>query len=168
MLDRNSSLASAKPYKGIGLMIAEAPDFALSQYAGSEKELKKALGKIPPRVGTALELGGRTLLRINHTQIWGVGEPIKTEACITTPLSSSRTRIAIAGINARAVLAKLAAIDFHVKSFTPGLFASTGIHHTPVLIHCTDENTFHIYAMRTFGLSVWEALTDAALEFSDH
>ena len=167
MLDRSSALASAKPYIGNSVMVAEAPNFTLTQYAGSEKELKKTLGKIPPRAGLALEQDGRTQLRINQTQIWVIGEPIKTEACITTPLSSSRTRIAIAGINARAVLAKLAAIDFHVKSFTPGLFASTGIHHTPVLIHCTDENTFHIYAMRTFGLSVWEAVTDAAFEFSD-
>ena len=167
MLDRNSALASAKPYKGTNLTIAEAPDFTLTQYAGSEKELKKALGKIPPRVGAALEQDGRTLLRINQTQIWVIGEPIKIAASVTTPLSSSRTRIAIAGENSRTVLAKLAAIDFQIKSFTPGMFASTGIHHTPALIHCAEENTFHIYAMRTFGLSVWEAVTDAALEFSD-
>jgi sarcosine oxidase gamma subunit len=41
----------------------------------------------------------------------------------------------------------------------------TGIHHTPVLVHCTNENRFEIYALRTFALSVHDWLTDAALEF---
>ncbi len=40
----------------------------------------------------------------------------------------------------------------------------TGIHHTPVLIHCTGENSFHIYALRTFALSLWEWLVDAAID----
>ena len=167
MLKRSSALASAKSFKGKDLSIVEAPDFVLTQYAGSEKELKKALSKIPARVGVALELDDRTQLRINPSQVWLIGEPVISDACITTSLNSSRTRIALEGENARAVLAKLAAIDFHAKHFKPGMFVSTGIHHTPVLIHCTNENGFHIYAMRTFATSVWEAATDAALEFAE-
>ena len=166
MLKRISALASAIQFTGRGLNIFEAPDFRLTQYAGAEKELKRALGKIPARAGVVLEHEGQTQLRINPTQIWLVGEPVKADACISTSLSSSRTRLALEGDNARAVLAKLAAIDFHPKQFKAGSFAQTGIHHTPVLIHCTDENTFHIYAMRTFAMSDWEAVTDAALEFT--
>lgn len=166
MLKRSSALASAKPYTGKGINIAEAPDFDLTQYAGAEKELKKALGKIPTRIGVVLEHDGRTQLRINPTQIWLIGEAVKADACISTPLSSSRTRIAIEGENARAVLAKLAAIDFHPKQFKADMFVQTAIHHTPALIHCVEENAFHIYAMRTFALSVWDAMTDAALEFA--
>ena len=166
MLKRSSALASTKPFKGKDLNIVEAPDFVLTQYSGSEKELKKALSKIPNRVGVALEQDGHTQLRINPSQIWLIGAPVISDACITTPLSSSRTRISLEGENARAVLSKLAAIDFHAKHFKPGMFVSTGIHHTPALIHCTDENAFHIYAMRTFAMSVWDAVTDAALEFA--
>ena len=166
MLKRSSALASAKPFIGTGLNICEAPDFVLTQYAGSEKELKKVLGKIPLHVGVALDQDGQTQLRINPSQIWVTGKPIKSDACITTPLSSSRTRIALEGENARAVLAKLCAIDFYPKHFKPGMFVSTSIHHTPVLIHCTVENTFHIYAMRTFALSVWETVADASIEFA--
>lgn len=166
MLDRHSALEGAQPYNGNGLDICEAPDFALTQYAGSEKELKKALGKIPTRVGIALKNDGRILLRINPSQIWLVGEPVKTEACVSTTLSSSRTRIAVEGENARAVLAKLAAIDFHPKQFKSTMFALTGIHHTSVLIHCVNENKFYVYAMRTFALSVLKAVTDAGLEFA--
>jgi Sarcosine oxidase, gamma subunit family len=187
MLKRSSALVSAKSFTGRGLNISEAPDFALTQYAGAEKDLKKALGKIPMRVGVAQD----GLLRIAPNQIIAIdllnchsrdgGNPTSFiepkldsrprrndgigEVCVT-PLSSSRTRIALEGENARAVLAKLSAIDFHPKQFKAGMFVQSAIHHTPALIHCLEENAFHIYAMRTFGLSVWEALTDAALEFS--
>jgi methylglutamate dehydrogenase subunit D len=166
MLKRSSALEAAKPFTGRGLTISEAPNFTLTQYAGAEKELKKALGKIPTRLGITLEHDERTQLRINPTQVWLIGEPLNANSCFSTPLSSSRTRIALEGENTRAVLAKLAAIDFHSKQFKTGMFAQTAIHHTPVLIHCTDVNTFHIYAMRTFAMSVWEAVTDAAFEFS--
>ena len=167
MLDRSSALQSAKPYKGQGLTIAEAPDFVLTQYAGAEKDLKKALGKTPTHVGVALKKDAGILLRINPAQIWVIGETLNADGCFITALSSSRTRIALEGASARIILAKLAAIDFHPKQFKPGMFAQTGIHHTPVLIHCTGQNAFHIYAMRTFALSVWETVTDAALEFAE-
>ncbi len=171
MLSRVSALASAKPFTGSGLNIFEASDFLLTQYAGSEKNLKKALGKIPARVG--IEQDG--LMRISPTQIIVIDVEISNsrqvandglEGVYITPLSSSRTRIALEGENARAVMAKVAAIDFHPKLFKSGMFVQTGIHHTPVLIHCTAENSFHVYAMRTFAMSVWETVIDAALEFS--
>ncbi len=167
MLERVSALASAKLFRGKGLNIYEAPDFTLTQYAGAEKELKKALGKIPARVGVVFEHDGRMQLRINPTQIWLIGESVNTDACISTPLSSSRTRIALEGENTRSVFAKLCAIDFHHKQFKPDMFVQTGIHHTPALIHCVGENAFHIYTMRTFALSAWEAVTDAAMEFAE-
>jgi methylglutamate dehydrogenase subunit D len=171
MLKRSSALASAKPFSGKGLTISEAPDFKLTQYAGAEKDLKKALGKIPARVGTAQE----GLLRLSPNQILVILHSDRhsravgndgVEGVYVTQLSSSRTRIALEGENARAVLAKLVAIDFHAKQFKADMFVQTSIHHTPALIHCVEKNSFHIYAMRTFALSVWDAVTDAALEFS--
>jgi methylglutamate dehydrogenase subunit D len=46
--------------------------------------------------------------------------------------------------------------------FKPGQFVMTGFHHTPVTIHCIGDNSFHIYALRSFALTVWEWLCDAA------
>jgi sarcosine oxidase subunit gamma len=89
------------------------------------------------------------------------------DLAILTPLSHSRTRIFIEGVAARDVLSKGIPLDFHTSVFKPGMFAMTGIHHTPVLLHCTSENRFEIYALRTFALSVYEWLTDAALEFAE-
>lgn len=162
MLKASSALATAKPYKSNTLTIAEAPDFTLMQYAGAEKDLKKALGKLPARVGVAQE----NLLRISPTQIWSLGDAVEAQNCFVTPLSSSRTRIEISGASARDVLAKCAAIDFHPKEFKAGTFVMTGVHHVPVLMHCVSTETFHIYVMRTFALSIWDFVTDAALEFA--
>lgn len=164
MLKASSSLASAAPYVSIQLAIVEAPDFTLTQYAGAEKDLKKALGKLP-----AFGIMQNGLMRISHTQIFSIdrhsresGNPV---GVYITTLSSSRTRIEISGAPAREVLAKCAAIDFHKNEFKPNTFAMTGIHHVPVLIQCVAGEIFHLYVLRTFALSIWDHITDAALEF---
>jgi heterotetrameric sarcosine oxidase gamma subunit len=169
MLKASSALVSAKPYVSAQLTIIEAPDFALMQYAGSEKDLKKAFGKLPV-IGRVQD----GLLRLSPTQIWILspanchsreGSNDGQTSVFITELSSSRTRIEISGSPAREVLAKCAAIDFHKSEFKPGTFAQTGIHHVPVLIHCVASEIFHLYVLRTFALSIWDHVTDAALEF---
>lgn len=161
MLKVSSALASAKPYSSTLLTIVESPDFTLTQYAGTEKDLKKALGKLPAQVGVVQD----NLLRVSPTQIWSLKEPQSASNCFVLALSSSRTRIEISGAPVRDVLAKCAAIDFHKSEFKPNTFAQTGIHHVPVLIQCVAGEIFHIYVLRTFALSIWDYLTDAALEF---
>ena len=161
MLKRSSALASANPYVSTMLKIVEAPDFTLTQYAGAEKDLKKSLGKLPSKIGIVQD----NLLRINPTQVWSLNEPVTDPNCFVTPLSSSRTRIEISGGPARVVLAKCAALDFHKNEFKVGTFAQTGIHHVPVLIHCVAGEIFHLFVMRTFALSIWDYVSDAALEF---
>jgi methylglutamate dehydrogenase subunit D len=175
MLERRSALASATPYKSSKLSLAEAPGFTLTQVAGLDGGFEGALsgivGDLPSRVGIALEQNGRTIFRIGPAQFWIVG-PETDDApqrlqhlCAVTPLTHSRTRIMIEGAPARAVLAKLMPIDFHPAVFVPGCFALTGLHHTPVTVHCTGETRFDLYAMRTFALNLWEVVTDAALEY---
>ena len=101
--------------------------------------------------------GERTIFRIGPAQFWIVGPETDDAAsrlhgqCAVTPLSSSRVRIALEGAPAREVLAKLMPVDFHPSVFTPGTVALTGIHHTPVTVHCTGETAFDIYAMRSFA-----------------
>lgn len=161
MLEASSALVSVKPYVSSLLTIVEAPDFTLTQYAGAEKDLRKALGKFPARIGIVQD----NLLRVSPTQIWSLNEAVEAPNCFVTPLSSSRTRIEISAVPARDVLAKCAAIDFHKSEFKPNTFAQTGIHHVPVLIHCVADEIFHVYVLRTFALSIWDHLTDAALEY---
>jgi heterotetrameric sarcosine oxidase gamma subunit len=168
MLKASSALLSAKPYVSSLLAIAEAPDFTLTQYAGSDRDLKNALGKLPA-MGKVLD----GMMRISPNQFLAVQsinrhsrEDGNLAGVYITELSSSRTRIEITGAPARDVLAKCAAIDFHKSEFKPNAFAMTGIHHVPVLIHCVDADIFHIYVTRTFALSIWDHITDAALEYA--
>jgi heterotetrameric sarcosine oxidase gamma subunit len=173
MLDRRSALASAKPYASPVLQIGEAREFSLLQVAGSSKALTPVTGKLPGKVGVALQSAGRTLMRTGENQFWIVGPESDdiamklNDLAILTPLSHSRTRIFIEGAPARDVLSKSIPLDFHTSVFKPGMFAMTGIHHTPVLVHCSNESRFEIYALRTFAMSVYDWLTDAALEFAD-
>jgi methylglutamate dehydrogenase subunit D len=174
MLDRRSAIASVTPYKSAALRIGEARGFSLLQVAGDAKAIAKVAGKLPSKVGVALQSDGRTVMRTGASQFWFVGpetDDLATKLCdiaISTPLSHSRTRLFIEGAPARDVLAKGVPLDFHSSVFKSGMFAMTGIHHTPVLIHCVDASRFEIYALRTFAVSVYEWLIDAALEFADH
>lgn len=177
MLERRSALASAKPYVSAVLKISERPGFTLTQVAGLspdfEARLAAVVGMPPEKVQQAQVNGAHTLFRIGPAQFWIVGPetddaPSRLEGqCAVTPLSSSRVRIALEGAPAREVLARLIPVDLHPSVFTPGAVALTGIHHTPATVHCTGENSFDIYAMRTFAENVWEAVTDAARVFAD-
>ncbi len=165
MLERRSALTTAAPYASDVLRIGESRGFTLTQVAGTDKAVG---GKVPKSVGVALLLGGHTVFRIGPSQFWFIGEtpPQVSTGCKLTPLSHSRTRIYLEGAPARVVLAKVVPLDFHASAFAPGLFAQTGLHHTPVLVHCISETRFELYAMRTFAMSIWDWLTDAALEYS--
>ena len=173
MLDRRSALASAKPYASPVLQIGEARGFSLLQVAGLSKTLSPVTGKLPSKVGVASQSDGRILMRTGDNQFWIIGlenDDIAAklqDIAIITPLSHSRTRIFIEGTPARDVLNKGIPLDFHPSAFKPGTFAMTGLHHTPVLVHCLSENRFEIYALRTFALSVYDWLMDAALEFAE-
>ena len=178
MLERRSALASAKPYVSAVLDIAERPGFTLTQVAGLhgdfESMLSAVLGALPEKVAQAQVNGGHSIFRIGPAQFWIVGPETDDIAmklqgqCAVTQLSSSRVRIALDGAPARDVLAQLMPVDWDASVFTAGSVALTGLHHTPVTVHCTGENAFDIYVMRTFALDVWEAVTDAALVFATH
>jgi methylglutamate dehydrogenase subunit D len=168
MLDARSPLGADARFERKGVTLSEASGFTLTQVAGEDKILKKSLGKLPMKVGTVVEHEGRSLFRIGAKQFWILGDaPVAGEGIYITPLSSGRTRILLEGSKAREVLAACALIDFHPTHFKSGQLVMTGIHHTPVLVHCISENSFHIYALRTFALNVWEWLCDIA-EGLDH
>jgi heterotetrameric sarcosine oxidase gamma subunit len=194
MLERQSALADALAKGGRdgsgavrGLRLGEVRGWRLVQVAffpSTLADLGPAAGAalgiagLPAQIGRAAQAGDRQILKTGPEQFWIVGPPSDSDGLAArlqaavpstmgavTPLSHSRTRIFIEGDAAREVLAKSIPLDFHPSVFTVGQFALTGLHHTPVLVHRTAEAIYEIYAMRTFALSVWEWLTDAALPF---
>ncbi|HUR43365.1 MAG TPA: hypothetical protein VMZ01_04620, partial [Aestuariivirga sp.] len=151
MLERRSALANVKPYASSALQIGESREFSLTQAAGLGEGFKKAItaitGKLPSDRGRAVESKGRIIMRVGPEQLWFVGPEADDEfaaklapLCAVTPLSHSRTRIFIEGGPARRLLAKGIPLDFYESVFKPGHFAMTGLHHTPVLVHCVSEN----------------------------
>ena len=161
MLEQHSPLGGDARFEATGLTMREASGFTLTQYAGTERMLFRELG-VEAAFGKNEKSDGSTFMRINENQIWVIGKELETRQSLVTPLSSSRCRIALFGEKARLLLASCAAVDFSRANFSTGAYVMTGIHHTPVLIHCTGPESFHIYALRTFALSVWEWLVDAA------
>ena len=161
MLEARSPLSASPSFEVEGLTLREEADFTLTQYAGTPRIMKREL-EVEALFGTAEKHGGRTFLRTGENQIWVLGKPLEAQGCYATPLSSSRSCIAIQGPKARALLVACAPIDFSTGAFTTHHYAMTGIHHTPVLIHCIGPDSFHLYAMRSFALTVWEWLVDAA------
>jgi sarcosine oxidase subunit gamma len=191
-LSRQSALASAlkQPGRAGGeasraLRMGEVRGWNLVQvaaFASSVAELERsvsaALGvpALPDKIGKVGEAGARRIFRTGPEQFWVTApaadnlaarlqEVVPAGLGAVTPLSHSRTRIFIEGEPVREVLARSIPLDFHPSLFAVGQFALTGIHHTPVMVHRAGEQRFEIYAMRSFALSVWEWLADAALPF---
>ena len=161
MLEALSPIIGHASHEAQGLALREAPGFTLIQYAGADRVLARELG-VEPQFGKVERSEGRSFIRVAPHQVWVLGKEIEVRQCHATPLSSGRTRFALEGEKARALLAACAAVDFSRARFGTGAYLMTGIHHTPVLIHCTGPESFHIYAMRSFALSVWETLLAAA------
>jgi sarcosine oxidase subunit gamma len=166
------------------LRIGETRGWSLVQvaaFASTSAEFGNAMRSVlkvalPTRIGDVVHVDGRRLLKTGAAQYWiitrhdddilpNVQRAVPAHIGAITPLSHSRTCIFIEGAAARELLAKGVPLDFHADVFRIDQSALTGLHHTPVLIHRRGEDLYELYALRTFGLCVWEWLTDAALPF---
>jgi sarcosine oxidase subunit gamma len=90
---------------------------------------------------------------------------VPPEVGSVTQLSHSRTILFVEGSECWRLLSKGVALDLHPDEFCVDVFAVTGLHHIPVLLHRSGKYRYEVYAMRTFALALWEWLTDAALPF---
>ena len=189
MLERRSALASVLDKGGRDgadgrrrLTLGERRGWSLVQIAGFPSTLAELdavaaplLGaSLPMHVGEAVPAGGRQVLKTGPEQFWILGpdadefasqlqSALAPEIGSVTPLSHSRTCIVVEGGAAQALLSKGIPLDFHPEVFRVGQFAQTGLHHTPVLVWRSARDRYEIFALRTFALSVWEWLADAAL-----
>ena len=193
MLEARSALASALAKGGRDgtdgkrrCRLGELRGWVLLQVAGFpataaevERVLPAVVGAPLPRtLSETVAVGAGRVYRTGPEQFWIVGpvedgagaeaqlrQAIPAAVGAVTSLSHSRTRIVIEGAGSRDVLRKGIPLDFDPDVLRIDQAALTGLHHTPVLIHRAGADRYELYAMRSFALSMWEWLTDAALEF---
>lgn len=151
----------------------------LSVFAGQEAAIAAAVAPLlgpealAARAGQVQRAGGVSLYRTAPDAYWVLAADAKvlsqlhaavpTDAGTVTPLSHSRVRLLVDGPAARTVLAAGISVDLHPRSFPVGSFAQTGLHHTAVLLERCAQDRYELYVLRTFALSIWEWLLDAAL-----
>ena len=188
MLERQSALAGALGRGGRNgadgkrrLKLGEQRGWSLTQlagFAGSLGELARLVRplfgvELPVNIGEVAPAASHQILKIGPEQFWILGPrqddlALKLQAEVApaigavTPLSHSRTRIFVEGEAVRELLAKGIPLDLHPDVFRVRQFALTGLHHTPVLLLRSAADRYEIFAMRSFALSVWEWMIDAA------
>jgi heterotetrameric sarcosine oxidase gamma subunit len=193
MAERLSSLAPA--YRagsfgadsGPGIVLAERRGLAMVQVAaiGGEVEATRrgitaAVGLTPDAQPNRAVSSGRTTALWVGPGRWLVVEPERADANLENllrsalpasqaaviDLGSSRTVLRIAGPHARDLVAKGCPVDLHPRAFPAGACAQTLLGHVQMLVHAVDDGpTLDVYVARSFGLTVWEFLTESAAEY---
>jgi heterotetrameric sarcosine oxidase gamma subunit len=82
-----------------------------------------------------------------------------------TDLGHARAVLRVAGPKVRDLLGKLCTLDLESTVFPPGSCAQTQFGHVGVLLYCRAHDGFDIFVPRSFAVSAWESILDAALEF---
>ena len=87
-----------------------------------------------------------------------------------TDVSENRTCIRVSGPNARDVMQKSCALDFHPDVFGAGQCAQTLLAKCTVMVHLTSvakngAPTYEIYVLKSFADYLWAWLEDASAEY---
>ena len=115
------------------------------------------------------------LYRIAEDQYWlvtqdpaaaaALARAIAPQVATITALNHARIRLVIEGAAATALLARLVTIDLRPTAFPAGCFAQTGVHHAGVLLERSGAERYEMYVLRTYAVSTWEWIVDAAMPF---
>jgi len=188
MAERRSALAdSLKPGTyGVagapGIDIRELRPLSAVQVAAFDAEraasaIGEALGTSAPSERNGVAVGGdSTVLWIGPGR-WIVIEPESRDLAVllaqhcprdvasVTDLGHARTALRIEGPKVRDLLAKLSTLDFDPAAFPQGTCAQTQFGHVGVLLYCQAHDGFDVFLPRSFAVSAFESILDAALEF---
>jgi sarcosine oxidase subunit gamma len=190
MAERRSALAdSLKPGTygalepaGPGIEIRELRPLAAVQVAAFDPEraasaVGAALAAPAPSGRNAVATAGESTVLWTGPGRWLVIEPesrdlaaLLAQHCpgdvaAVTDLGHARTALRVEGPKVRVLLAKLCTLDFDPAVFPPGTCAQTQFGHVGILLYCRVHDGFDVFMPRSFAVSAWETIVDAALEF---
>ncbi len=187
MLKRHSSLESLISHGGRdsatgarAVQITQVQNWHLGLFAAYpgggldyEAALTQGFGVKPtrsPHISQELTTG--TMLCVAPGQHWVISQTadllektaqgLGSTGGTYTSLSHSRVRVAIIGPQATRVLDRGISLDLHPEAFGVGHFAQTALHHCGIVLHRTGEHRYELYLPRTYAVSLWEWLVDAA------
>jgi len=171
-LQRRSPLSSGlrdRLAKGQGLRLRERSR-TIVRYLEGARSLAAALPSIGRSAGDAREC----LLGIGPDSWLFVAEDGATASRgmdadrfdVALDQSHAWTRLSVSGSNALAVLAKGCVLDLDPQQFPPGACACTGFARMRVVLWLPgEESRYDLLVGRSYALSLWEWLSEAALEF---
>ena len=152
----------------------------LSVFPGQQDAFQntlRACGGLEPPVELyrGIASGDARLYRVTDDQYWWLATThaamrrfaieLPSSVGTFTSLSASRVRIRITGAAARDVLCRGIAIDLHPAVFLQGHSAQTGLHHCGIFLERVADDGYEIFVPRSYAVSIWEWLIDAALPF---
>ncbi len=169
---------------GPGITLRERPNLSIIQVAAYADTTEKAGIVIQGLVGAVPPPEPNRSIMVDSTQICWIGphkwwvietgqrhradsiaSQLGNEAAVTTQ-GHGRSCIRLSGANARDLLPKGCTLDFHHSRFPTGHCAQTSLGHVNTLINCIDdEPIFDLFVSRSYAVSFWEWITDAAREF---
>jgi len=130
---------------------------------------------MPQETYRASAAGETTVFMIGPERLWIAAPATKKlgaqlramftpHEAVVTDLGHSRTVIRISGPSATAPLARGIAIDLDDNAFPVERFAQTAMREVGVLLHRAARESFELYVPRSFAASLWDWLTEAALD----
>jgi heterotetrameric sarcosine oxidase gamma subunit len=170
-LRRRSALATIYREGGSTgeLSVRERRHLELVQFAAWDDDTKVAGIALPPPCRasdgdvTALWIGPRRWL-LAAREGTGLLHQLQGQGGAVVDLSEGRTVLRLAGPPARAVLAQGTGVDVDPDVFAAGACAVTLVGHVGVLLHAVASDTLDIYVPRSYALTFWEWLLEAASE----
>ena len=145
--------------------------------AAAVAAIRDACGALPPASCNATTLHG-------DIRMFGVGPgrwllvapasqdlparlvgPVPAEVAAITDLSHGRSVVRVSGLDTRRLLAKMCLLDLDSRVFTPGRCAQTLFGQAGVLLEAVSDEVIDVFFSRSYAVSGWEMLADAAAEY---
>lgn len=169
---------------GPGIALCERPNLSIVQVAAypdtaenTGRVIKSLIGVLPPpEPNRSIMIESTQMCWIGPHKWWiietdqrnraeSITSQLGDDAAVTTQ-GHGRSCIRLSGPNARDLLSKGCTLDVHPSRFSAGHCAQTSLGHVNALINCIDdEPTFDLFVLRSYAVSFWEWITDAAGEF---
>ncbi len=169
---------------GPGITLCERPNLSIIQVAAypdtaenTGNVIRRLVGALPPpEPNRSIMVDSTQICWIGPHKWWiietgqrhraeSIARDLGNGAAVTTQ-GHGRSCIRLSGPSARDLLPKGCTLDFHPRLFSAGHCAQTNLGHVNTLINCVDdEPIFDLFVMRSYAVSFWEWITDAAKEF---